>query len=265
MKGIIFQGDSVRGILEGIKTETRRVVKPQPDYSILKTNTDLEAHRCPQLGPVHIGRKEWGLYGKPFHYSDLPCYAYNCPYGQVGDQLWVRETWGIQGSSLHGTQRQFFEKFPDIIGNKNIIHYAASDDLCVKWFSSIFMPRWASRITLEITEIKVERLQDISVYSCIAEGVPQTIGGFFGNIPSWVPNEDDHFYANRTSIENYSLLWNTINAIPKPKYKNKILQYYTSYPWSESDRDPRETINGVPHHCYPNPWVYALKFRKELK
>ena len=73
------------------------------------------------------------------------------------------------------------------------------------------MPRWASRITLEITEIRVERVQDITVHGCIAEGVPQTIGGFFGNVPSWVPNEDDHFYANRTSVENFQMLWDSIN------------------------------------------------------
>ncbi len=90
---ILMNTESVGGILGNRKTQTRRVIKPQPDYSILKKGVVLEAHKCPVLGPVHLGRKEWGLYGKPYQPTAVPCFAYDCPYGKIGDRLWVRETW----------------------------------------------------------------------------------------------------------------------------------------------------------------------------
>ena len=118
---IIFSTDMVRAILEGKKTQTRRVMKPQPITEF---------------------------------YANTPLTKF-CPYGQVGDRLWVRETW-----------QQI----------KAGIAYKASWDAVPewKWRSPIFMPRWASRITLEIIGIRVERLQEITHSpfdnDCHAEG-----------------------------------------------------------------------------------------------
>lgn len=78
------------------------------------------------------------------------------PYGLPGDRLWVRETWASEFG----------------VGDDSIIQYRASGDQAEKWKPSIFMPRRASRITLEITAIRVERLQDISIADAVSEGVP---------------------------------------------------------------------------------------------
>jgi hypothetical protein len=79
-----------------------------------------------------------------------------CPYGQPGDRLWVREAWAYVDDEVDGR-----------------LEYRATCELAgVKWLPSIHMPRWASRITLEITAVRVERLQDISEDGAKAEGVP---------------------------------------------------------------------------------------------
>ena len=108
---IIFSGEMVRAILAERKAQTRRVIKPQPK------------------GPCFIGQG---------------------PYGQLGDRLWVKETFA---------------------GKKDVVYKATNkDNIRYSWKSSIFMPRWASRITLEITDVRVERLQDITLDDIHAEG-----------------------------------------------------------------------------------------------
>ena len=121
---ILFSGPMVRAILDGRKTMTRRVVKPQ---SLI-------------------------ISGHP------PRSIRQCPYGAPGDRLWVRETFA------HLTHNDTGE-------GEGYIYRADGWDDDVKWKPSIFMPRWASRITLEITDVRVERLQDITNGDAITEGV----------------------------------------------------------------------------------------------
>jgi len=138
---ILFSGPMVRAILEGRKTQTRRMVKPQP------------AIATPGCFDVT-----------------------KCPYGVVGDCIWVRETWArIHDGILHKLDPE-----PDIRtphGNGWSTVYRADgepyhwSDYGVPWRPSIHMPRWASRITLEIVSIRVERLQDIREEGASAEGV----------------------------------------------------------------------------------------------
>lgn len=131
-KPILMNSESVRAILGGRKTQTRRVIKPQPEI--------LSA----PMGAKTIwwkGRDGW-----------LPASIREyCPYGKVGDRLWVKETFKIIDS---------------------FVWYKA-DGMYIKkrkWKPSIFMPHWASRITLEVVDIRVERVQDISREDVIAEG-----------------------------------------------------------------------------------------------
>lgn len=213
---ILFKGDMIRAILKGRKTETRRQIKPQPDYSILKFGTDLEAHRCPQLGPVHLGRKQWGLYGKPYHSSSVPCFAYNCPYGQVGDRLWVRETWQ---NTLNNT------------GDEIITLYAADYSIedyehLKPWKPSIYLAKRESRITLEIADIRVEQVQDITEEGAKAESVivPEALNilaDFY----------KDHSTKHRIIFQE---LWNSINVKP-------------GYSWDA------------------NPWVWVIKFKRIME
>jgi hypothetical protein len=139
---ILFKGEMVRAILDGHKTQTRRVVKPQS--AIL---TDELAR---------------GLGVQPPAAQNPPVIP--CPHGTPGDRLWVRETWAHERD---GTG------CPDDTG----VLYRATDPgwddegTGLRWRPSIFMPRWASRILLEITDVRVQRLMEISEEDARAEGI----------------------------------------------------------------------------------------------
>lgn len=138
-KPIIFSAPMVRAILEDRKTQTRRIIKPQPDK-------DLDPDTLK-------GAWEDG-------FIDV-----KCPYGKIGDLLWVRESFyepRCDGTVIYranwkkDAQQRGFDNIPDAVD--------------WKWKPSIHMPRWASRITLQINDIRIERIQDISERAAKAEG-----------------------------------------------------------------------------------------------
>ncbi|EMN8576379.1 hypothetical protein ACM8AQ_05405 [Pseudomonas aeruginosa] len=146
---ILFNDQMVRAILDGRKTVTRRVMKPQPDFlgSMVDPNT-------------------------PFKPLDAGLHArITCPYGEPGDRLWVRETWGLQVRSYGGGAGEFIVYRAT---NPDAIYCRSSEgrEYPVKWKPSIHMRRHSSRILLEITAVRVERLQDISEEQARAEGYP---------------------------------------------------------------------------------------------
>lgn len=145
---ILFRGDLVRAILEGRKTMTRRPLKIQP-MDILPCGGDWNGKRwMAQLLP-----------GKGSLFS--------CRYGAAGDRLWVRETWGL----VWNETAERAEKYPVYRADDS---QAPEDNWTpMPWRPSIHMPRWASRITLEITGVRVERVQEISCQDLEAEGYPQ--------------------------------------------------------------------------------------------
>ncbi|MEX3170766.1 morphogenetic protein [Serratia quinivorans] len=154
---VIFNGEMVRAILDGRKTQTRRPIK----FPLLDKNMGCELSGNELAGEVRAG-----------NYS-------NVPFGQVGDRLWVREAYqgplfefDQMGTYLEDTSKferpEFCEYRAD--GGKTPEYYDADDNLRFGWKPSIHMPRWASRITLEITGVRVERLQEISETDAIAEG-----------------------------------------------------------------------------------------------
>lgn len=153
---IIFSAGMVQRILQGRKSQTRRVLKTQPRLHPLTTRVDEEGFiwwsHC-------VGHETRG--GKP------------CPYGKPGDRLWVRETWQAWA--------EFDKTTPaEMVGLSETGVYQS--DGCTginygkSWASKVrsplHMPRWASRLILEITGVRVERLQDISVNDACAEGAP---------------------------------------------------------------------------------------------
>jgi hypothetical protein len=160
---ILFNGEMVKAILDGRKTQTRRVVKPQPipfGESSPFTKATLKEH---------VG-KPWMPVGGVF--QD----AWHKPFGHYGDRLWVRETWGIMsfhdptdwcdGSIKGVSQSEIWTRFT--------VEHAANWKLPNEssyWRPSIHMPRWASRIDLEITAVRVERLQEITEEDAKKEGV----------------------------------------------------------------------------------------------
>ena len=158
----------VRTLLDGYKTQTRRTVKLRSKtliYDLDSAWTDGAANSQYLHVPCH-------------HKNDTPgdstSTRVSCPHGSIGDQLWVRET--FNGPMWFG------EDEPEDSRTPKYCHYAATeagrpeymdadDNLRQGWKPSIHMPRWASRITLEITGVRVERLQDISESDAEAEGI----------------------------------------------------------------------------------------------
>ncbi|WP_193129480.1 ASCH domain-containing protein [Klebsiella aerogenes] len=168
-RGMIFNGEMVRAILDSRKTQTRRIVK----------GTDGTEKFC----------KEWDINGEEIfvvlgekdHTGMNPVLgAISCPFGGVGDRIWVRET--FQGPLFDYEQMESyledsskFEK-PEFCqyaadGKPAPEYYDADDNLRHGWRPSIHMPRWASRILLEITDVRVERLNAISEEDARAEGI----------------------------------------------------------------------------------------------
>jgi len=148
---ILFSGEMVRAILDGRKTQTRRVIKPQPPQ--WNWNTRRNSTFNVQVS-LNDNREYW----------------VKCPYGAHGGYLWVRETWN--------SDQQYADYKPSEIPKGAPIYYKADvgepdpDGVRFIWRPSIFMPRMFSRITLEITGVRVKQVQDINADDCLAEGCP---------------------------------------------------------------------------------------------
>ena len=146
MKPIIFSTPMVQAILDGRKTQTRRVIIPQPDRFFEVDDTP---------GNFHIYDVEWGL-GRIY------------PKYQVGDILWVRETWATVSSGIIEYKATYIDPYT---GSTEIDHIGKK----ITWRPSIHMPREAARIFLKVTNIRVERLQEITEEYAIAEGMSKTL------------------------------------------------------------------------------------------
>ena len=175
---ILFSAPMVRAILAGTKTQTRRVVRGlHPDCATaLRSGID------------------WKFYDS----FDRLTQAARCKIAQPGDRLWVRETWAVPHRYDH-------------LGPSNIpprgvpTHFAASEERSgLRWRSSIHMPRWVSRITLEVTRVRVEPLQDINEADALAEGIVSTHDGY--GLP-----DGEHYHA-ADPRQSYLSLWEAING-----------------------------------------------------
>lgn len=196
---ILFSAPMVRAILEGRKTQTRRVLKPQPTEFVAQGGAVHWAGKMPD-GSLH----------------DVECdalrkFSDTCPYGKPGDRLWVRETWSAWRYVSHECDdwetmtreerggrsiTEYLNWFPD-----TRFVYRATDNCEGPWIPGIHMPRKAARITLEITDVRVERLQGISNEDAHAEGCP---GG--AHIEGYSERNPADPY------EEFGLLWDKING-----------------------------------------------------
>lgn len=159
---ILYQGAMVRAVLSKMKRQTRRVIKG--------LHPDCKTARLDGI--------DWKFYDQ----FDRLTQAMRCRYGVPGDRLWVREAWS-PGAADHDAAHVLYRcDFPD-------------GQLSIKFKPSIHMPRWASRILLEITEVRVERLQDISRGDAMDEGYP---------FPNMAQGDDPRQW--------YAELWDQING-----------------------------------------------------
>lgn len=196
VRPIIFSGPMVRAILEGRKTQTRRIMKKQPvidpqtgDWLYIGSDGSHEVH------PI----EKWIEIQKKIH----------CPYGRHGDRLYVRETWAFIDNSEYG-ESDYYQYKADS-GAKypgGWPGYFTRDEVPegVCWRPSIHMPRAASRILLEITDIRVERACDISEADAIAEGVKE--GCFTGHYVDYA----DQDYQFDNAKDSFRSLWESING-----------------------------------------------------
>jgi hypothetical protein len=202
---VLFSGPMIRAILEGRKTQTRRVIKPQP--GALWGKKTFAVCREPDDYEVAPGTwmcfQKWDVMGEFTEYDATP--IGKCPYGKPGDRLWVRETWRPQHPyDLPGQEKPIYaadwtpEEFEQIYGKT------------WGWKPSIFMPRWASRITLEVVNVRVERLQAISEEDAMAEGAPGIFDGpAFG-----------YAYPH---TQGFKALWESINGKKYPWVSNPFV------------------------------------------
>jgi hypothetical protein len=143
------------------------------------------------------------------------------PYGRPGDRLWVKETWATTGNWDHLKPSQLSSVWGDVI-----VYKASEPYTCYhKWRSSRFMPKWVSRIKLDIIDVRVERLQQISEANAIAEGIELNCVGDWQNCPGCrfqkqcrAPGEYRHYLRKRddapaySTVESFQSLWDSINA-----------------------------------------------------
>lgn len=201
---ILFSSPMIRAILENRKIQTRRVVKPQPvpDRNFPKDRMEWNP------GKLHYTEcnTAWNPLSKAF--AD---YMENghCPYGSPGDRLWVKETWRRWDC-----------------GNEYRANYPAACQHRYKWKPSIFMPRWASRITLEITGVRVERLQEISEEDARAEGAERVVMPERGIIHNPLDHEDELIASHKNGFQ---FIWECISGLDS---------------WDA------------------NPWVWVVEFRR---
>ena len=207
---ILFSAPMVRSLLAGTKTQTRRVVKPEGAHHLFQFRGTAAAAGADE--PTG----EWGWCGS----ERVVNKHIHCPYGKPGDRLWVRETWNwFDPEQIPADRIGPRAPFTGIAGGSRAIRWAAAFaadgalpypgyDGRDHWRPSIHMPRWASRITLEVVGVRVERLQGISEEDAKAEGA-------WGPDDSIVGKVAEHFGCDVLSVHPslaFRMLWEQING-----------------------------------------------------
>lgn len=254
---ILFNGDMVRAILAGRKTQTRRVVNPQPQRNGGQGFSAIKPYRN------SLGKWTWVLEATGIGDGTSGFFS---PFGLPGDRLWVRESFAYvndvkmldPGSYALGCGCFYRADEYDL----------TDDDFNpVKWNPSIHMPRRCSRITLEITDVRVERLQDISGQDAISEGV---------TIDEWdyesfeMTVDQDAFHCGECGgdgfVERQEYYSDYINedpgdVMPCPECR-EITEYRQRGAAGHSFRRLWNSINSKAHPWSSNPWVWVVSFKK---
>lgn len=207
---ILMNAAMVLAVLEGRKTQTRRIMNPQPHPDFLKRGVVSVTPQWPHQNGVR-----WFM-------ADGCSQLVKCPYGQPGSRLWVRETWC---GKYDDNEQQVYNKDGNLDSSccwyrADGVEVRASDgdgfarlrkdgSEASPWIPSIHMPRWASRLTLEVVAVRVERLKAITREDAKAEGITEHLSEF---APGVYTEEAKDLWRNRTSVENFSYLWESING-----------------------------------------------------
>lgn len=227
---ILFSGPMVRAILAGTKTQTRRVVRLPGGAPWRLGHVDEDgasfARANRTVRGVEVVTEGW----------EIPC-----PYGVAGERLWVRETWALVSADDHSAFTARAERMPagktladtdggldrfiDLTDEQAEWAHAHVDP--ERWRPSIHMPRWASRLTLEISEVRVQRLQEISDEAAAAEGMDFRPIDTFPGVKAWHAPDG---WSHKTARGAFDHAWESING--------------KRAPWAS------------------NPWVWAITFKR---
>jgi len=207
-RGILFSAPMVRALLAGTKTQTRRIVKlKSPDGEVYIDPGGSIFGPGPYVKNYPPG---YPSCSEPMHRR------IRCPYGYPGDRLWVRETWNkfdahpVEGDGIDPRRFGARAPLPGCEGDREIewrAVYRADGEIvhlrygAARWKPGIHMPRWASRITLEVTGVRVERLHDITEDGARAEGVA------FGEMQDAIVNGEPGRVAFFSARDAFAYLW----------------------------------------------------------
>lgn len=201
---ILFTGAMVRAILDGRKTQTRRPIKPQPPASWQPTVGTFH--------PTKVDRKGIEFPGEAMFGASDETFGCRAPFA-VGDRLWVRETWGL---CAYGDPTDFYlgsvvtegKGFLDRYGIEYRADWGTNQESAF-WRPSILMPRWASRLTLEVTGIRPERITSIPQSDALAEGIEYRRAGGMSPGGSGTYHVGEEHHAS-TPKEAFAALWDSI-------------------------------------------------------
>jgi hypothetical protein len=251
---ILFTAAMVQAILEGRKTQTRRVIAGQLD------NPTFWQHGGYRLA-FDIAAGKWGFYYREDTERALGSPLLRCPYGVPGDRLWVRETWrrttstnGLDSIAYRSDDSCFAVLCSDSGEGDPVkvdLRKPMEPFISGTWRPSIFMPRWASRITLEITEVRAQRVQEISESDAIAEGIETCF------------TEEEMLTLPAGSNDWRNYLWHGESGITKKAMALSTSQYSSFASPVSSYRSLWDSINGhLPGRSWAdNPWVWAITFK----
>lgn len=236
---ILFSAPMVRAILAGTKTQTRRLVTRLRGFGPIT-----------EFGPSTTPGYDWHFRDKRMLWHDISTERLFecCPYGKPGEGLWGREAWSVMNRERSTVILCGHHREPE--DGLDIVYRATEEHSHRGWRPSIHLPRWASRLPLDVKDIRIQRLQDISEEDAVAEGVTATTEPDSWKVlckdgraydcfvePDRTPGDEIAAYVknapldilNATAVQNYARLWDAINGAGS---------------WER------------------NPWVWAVSFRR---
>ena len=197
---ILFSDTMVRAILAGAKTQTRRVVQA-PAKNMQRAGTQVIKHRA--AGDPWYGDHVWSMRNRMGVWGDYTHERFmsRCPYGAPGDRLWVREAW----APFVGPDGRDYVAYRSTCAPDGSFLWGGDGEIAQmqihRWRPSIHMPRWASHLTLEIVDVRVERVQSITEDDARAEGVSPEPSAVLADSP-----------VGLTAREAFAALWDSING-----------------------------------------------------
>lgn len=230
---ILFSGREVRAVLSGQKAQARRIVKPQPAHSCryeMNGAGDKALHLAdgPRGGASHVRKTLYVPVKATSADHRLPC-----PFGAPGDHLWCRETFALEHLGEDGERVVWkADRAALWLSDGEKPHYLESDYKPARWTPAVQMPRRLSRIMLEVTGVRVQRLQDISEEDAKAEGLKVT---------GPTVNQAGEVIDDRPGYLGYGSLWHD------PRRAFEAI-------W--------DSINGKSAPWSSNPWVWVLEFKR---